>query len=217
MNTPLSSPSEISAALLKFYPNVTGFEKFILKWRPYICPFHEILRRVPQNAKVLDVGCGIGIMPVLLSVTGRTKSIVGCDTSEKAINIARSADYPTDVDIDIRHLPPPINWPSEKFGSVLCIDVFHHVPALQQREFVTRLVSVCAQNSTLIFKDISPFPWWKAAANTIHDFIVAKQCVNYRSEQTVLAWFRSEGLEIIEHIRLDQLWYSHFLIVAQKK
>ncbi|MBX9737461.1 MAG: hypothetical protein K2X32_11100, partial [Phycisphaerales bacterium] len=40
------------------------------RFRPYICPFEELIRHVPAGASVLDVGCGGGLWLHLLSATG---------------------------------------------------------------------------------------------------------------------------------------------------
>ncbi len=209
--------SEISSILMQAYPTARGLEKFMLQWRPYICPFQEIVGRVPHDVPVLEVGCGIGIMPVLLSARGCTTRLIGMDVSTRAIRVAQGARYPDGVTVDFRWCPPDGAWPSEQFGAVVCVDVVHHVPARHQQAFITRLVSACAPGGTLIIKDIAPTPWWKAAANTLHDLVMSRQWAHYRAEQILLDWLRQEGTEVVEHTRLDRLWYSHVVMVARKR
>jgi len=188
----------------------------MLKWRPHLYPVHEILKRVPHNAQVLDVWCGMGIMPVLLSINATAKRIVGFDTSAQALQIARSACYPPEAHVEFHGAPPLVAWPSQTFDVVLCIDVLHHLPALAQRRFLAEITRLCAENGRVIFKDIAPSPWWKATANTLHDLIVSRQWAHYRTEATVREWFQYEGLNVVEQVRLVRLWYSHFLLVAHK-
>ena len=55
-----------------------------------ICPFDRIVAAVPRNSRVLDVGCGAGLLPGLLLDSGRASSAVGFDANPEAIRNARA-------------------------------------------------------------------------------------------------------------------------------
>src|SRR5947208_2041928 len=59
-------------------------------WRPYICPFEELIRHVPGGASVLDAGCGGGLFLALLAATGKRITGQGFDISSPAIDVART-------------------------------------------------------------------------------------------------------------------------------
>jgi 2-polyprenyl-3-methyl-5-hydroxy-6-metoxy-1,4-benzoquinol methylase len=188
----------------------------ITRLRPLICPFEEILRRVPAGGgRVLDVGCGVGIMSALAAGLGRAASVIGFDVSRRAIDVARGVKMPGACDMTFHALPAG-TFPEGEFDVVLCIDVLHHVPPAAQHEFLRQVCDHVAPAGMLIFKDISPKPWWKAQANRLHDLIMARQWVNYRHESQVAVTLRSLGGEVIEQSRLDRLWYSHYLICWRK-
>ena len=183
--------------------------------RPYICPFEELLRRIPANATVLDVGCGAGIMSALAAGPGRAKSVTGFDISEKSIAIARGVKI-ADACAMTFHALPAGEFPQGEFDVVLCIDVLHHVPPAVQWDFLREVCGRVKAGGVLIFKDISPRPWWKAFANRMHDLIMARQWVNYRHERDVAEQLRKMNGEVIEEMRLDRLWYSHYLVCWKK-
>jgi len=165
---------------------------------------------------MLDVGCGVGLMTVLLAQLGKVKHAIGIDTSHRAIYTARAAVIPHDCDVRFQYLSKDAPWPDEEFDTIVCIDVLHHVPLEKQRGFVARLMQV-GQRSRVIFKDVSPRPFWKALANIAHDLLISQQWIYIQDEEEVKEWFQDAGFSIIVHRRLDMLWYSHYLLVAEKK
>jgi len=73
---------------------------------------------------VLDYGCGDGTTaPLFLSVLGTT-SVVGVDTSEKALARATAA-FGSD---QIRFSTPSAMKPTPQFDLAFCNGVFHHIP-----------------------------------------------------------------------------------------
>ena len=208
------SPKLVSKILSNAYPKCGLFAKVLVKWRPFICPFHEIVKFVPSNGSVLEVGCGVGLMSVLLANLGMMRYGVGIDISESAIKVAKQAVFPKECDLSFQHIGEDETWPGG-FDTIVCIDVLHHIARWKQHSFIKQLASAYP-GKTIVFKDISPKPLWKAATNTIHDLVLSHQRISIRSEKEVENWFKDEGLSIVRNVRMDTLWYSHYLIVAKK-
>src|SRR5687767_5250391 len=78
------------------------------RFRPYICPFEELLPIVPTGSSVLDVGCGAGLFLGLLAVEGKIRSGVGFDSAASAIRIAqrmrqRAAEHDASTRLDFHY------------------------------------------------------------------------------------------------------------------
>jgi 2-polyprenyl-3-methyl-5-hydroxy-6-metoxy-1,4-benzoquinol methylase len=189
---------------------------FFLEFRPYICPFHELLERVPRSERAfMDVGSGAGMICVLLAhVLGATR-LVGVDTSQKDIETARTALLPEHASATFHRVSPNDEWPDEAVDSVFCVDVLHHVPRAQQREFVQRL-SRLNFSGRIYLKDMSPRPWWLAVFSHLHDLVLRHERVSLPDEHDVKRWFEAEGLVASEPERLRGWWYSHYLVMAEK-
>lgn len=204
----------ISSYLCRDYAAVKGLAKWLIRLRPYICPFGLINSHIPSNTSLLDVGCGVGIVTSLAVQSGKIREAVGFDTSSKAIAIANLAETArANLGVTFQTIKQD-EWPIGQFETVACIDVLHHVPVLAQHAFIEKVVASIAPGGKVIFKDIAPTPWWKAAANRLHDLIMARQWVNYRSAEQVADWFTQQGLQVTLNKRCDMLWYSHNMVCA---
>lgn len=211
----VETPADVSRLLVKAYPTV-GLSALLIRWRPYICPFHELLKSVPVCGSVLDVGCGVGLMSLLLAWSGRVKRIVGIDASERAIETASSAVLPEGCEASFRCVSESDPWPDEVIDHVLCIDVLHHVAVSKQREFIKSLSQLNFRGK-IIFKDVSPRPFWMALASRAHDLLISRQWIHIRNEEEVKQWFEEENLSVIGPCRMDTLWYSHYLLLVERR
>jgi 2-polyprenyl-3-methyl-5-hydroxy-6-metoxy-1,4-benzoquinol methylase len=174
-------------------------------YRPYICPFERLLPHIPQRATVLDIGCGSGLLLALAASSGLDIRGVGVDTSEPAIAIAQL--------LGLRGVEFQQSWPEGLFDVVTMVDVLHHVPPAEQRHFFQRAAAKVAPGGKLIYKDMAERPWWRAAANRIHDLAVAREWIHYVPIARVQEWACAEAFECDAEADITRLWYAHQLRV----
>lgn len=185
----------------------------LMTLRPLVCPLEVVTNIVPLGARVLDVGCGAGLFLHWLAATRRISSGVGIDLSAKAIDAAAACVMPEEQVCFVR-VDAETAWPQGEFNLVSVIDVLHHIPRGYQRDFVRRVVAVGAR--TVLLKDIDPRPRWRAAANALHDLLMTGARAYPRPMTDVCAWLKEEGLRVVRAERVHRLWYSHYLIVAER-
>lgn len=58
--------SQLSGIAWTLYADSPPFAKALLTYRPYICPFEDLLPHVPVDSNVLDFGCGGAVYGVAL-------------------------------------------------------------------------------------------------------------------------------------------------------
>jgi SAM-dependent methyltransferase len=213
---PGQTPGQISRLLAQAYPEASGLSWLFVWLRPFICPFEKLLAAMPKSGSYLDVGCGIGIMSMLLARVNGAERIVGFDTSTKAIATARKAVFPSGTRAEFHRLSVDQPWPNDPVDNVVCIDVLHHVPVEHQRGFVRRLAQADFKHA-VYFKDVAPTPWWKAWGSHFHDFVVSQELIHMRPEQQVKRWFEEEGLIVSGPRRMDTLWYTHYMLIARRQ
>lgn len=212
------SAGELAAIAGSLYPG-PGLADRLQRSRPLICPFEELLPHIPAGARVLDLGCGSGLLLGLLARTRGVRAAIGVDPSPPAVARARrmaarlrteGGSAPEFLVGDEGSVPPGT------FDVVTAVDVLHHVPVSGQREFVRAAARRVAPGGALLYKDLAPRPWWRAFANRVHDLAVSRQWVQYVELDAVRRWAGESGLLPERDVPLPRLWYAHHLLVLRR-
>jgi 2-polyprenyl-3-methyl-5-hydroxy-6-metoxy-1,4-benzoquinol methylase len=212
----LIDAAEIALLARKLFPD-SSFGSILQRLRPYICPFHELVRQVPAGSRVLDIGCGSGLFLGLLSSGGRIQSGLGFDASRSAISLAaRMAERLPGTAISFRQIDVSEAWPDGTFDVVSLIDVMHHIPSTE-REHALRLISDRVRpGGIFLYKDMVDQPIWRALANQAHDLVIARQLIKYEPVERVEDLCKTLGLEMIVQMNFNMLWYGHELRVFRR-
>jgi len=218
-------PEAIDAATLSaiaktiYVAGPIGLRK-LQHWRPYICPFERLAPYARDGSRVLDIGCGSGLLLCLLAGLGRAFEGVGFDVSQRAINMARQAaerlaPLNPNARLSFECLKPGSPWPTGDFDAVYLVDVLHHVSLKSQRAFLRQALSKLGSGGTLVYKDMCARPRWRAFANRLHDLVISQQWISYLPIEILEQWVRSEGREVVVREDLTRFWYGHELRVVK--
>ncbi len=215
------SPQALSRIARSLYTDGPILLRKLQHYRPYICPFERLLRHVPIGSTVLDVGCGAGLFGALLAGSGREPSGTGFDVASNAIALAQEMAQkvgrmypPASLRFDRRDATAA--WPAGPFDVVSVIDVMHHVPPPFQREFMKTACNAVRPGGVLLYKDMVSRPLWRAAANRMHDLLLARQWIHYAPIAEVERWASDAGMLPIHSELCNRLWYGHELRVFQR-
>lgn len=192
------------------------FDKIKIAYRPYICPFDEILNLIPEKSTVFDIGCGSGMLLSLIAEFRDPKNLGGCEISEKLVmNASKVLNEFREAEIrlfDGKEIPDEIN----KFDVVTMIDVLHHIPSKLQNDFLRQMINKMKVGATLIFKDIkkeSPLSYW----NKVHDLILSGEIGNEVNSKKLEHFFTEElGLDLLARTEKRMFLYPHFTLVLKK-
>lgn len=214
---PTLSQNWVLTSANELFRETNGFLGFVQRLRPRICPFESLLTQFPHNARVLDVGCGSGLLLGLLAKSGLLEFGLGFDASSVAISNAlkmKDSLAPVEADLlDFRNLDVAASWPTDSFNVISIVDVMHHCPSASQEAFFKTAVDNLPDGGLLIYKDMSRRPFWCGFANRMHDLVMAKQWIEYRDIGDVARWGQESGLKIVVEGSTRMFWYSHEWIV----
>lgn len=213
------TPATIQRKAALLYAGVGSARvRLMQEYRSHICPMHEVIREVPAQSAVLDVGCGHGLLLNLLASFGRIKQGHGFDVASPAVAIARKVAEGNGLSsmVDFEHRSIEQGVPSLGHEVVTVIDVLHHVPNPQKEAFVAALCDVVPNGGRLIIKDMVVRPRWRAAANQLHDLVMARQWVEHIDPDQVEAWTARGRMRVTRLARFNTLWYGHWLLVMEK-
>jgi 2-polyprenyl-3-methyl-5-hydroxy-6-metoxy-1,4-benzoquinol methylase len=195
--------------------------RLLQRYRPYICPFEELLPAVPPGSRMLDIGCGGGLFLALLAAEGRIRHGVGFDRSVQAIAVARrmsrrAAESVPGTVLEFREGDANERTADGPYDVVSLIDVMHHVPPSAQRAVLENAASQVRPSGLLIYKDMVMKPQWQAWANRLHDLVLARQWIHYAPIACIEEWCREFGLSLVAEGRHDRYCYGHELRVFRR-
>ena len=101
---------------------------------------------------ILDVGCGVGLLPFYLRERGFTRPVTGLEIDARKVQegtqVAR-ASYP-DVQLrvhDVRDAMPPFR------GNIALLDVLHYLEPSRQRSLLEELAALIPPGGILLVRD----------------------------------------------------------------
>lgn len=210
--------SEIVDFLSKTTANATFIQKLKIKYRPYVCPFDELLGYAKPSDKVYDIGCGSGQFCSLVANFTDVKTIKGIEVDKhlvrNASELLRTVKKKKSVSFAYftgAKIPNDI----AKFDLIYMIDVYHHIPVGIREDFMKQVYKKMKPGARLMFKDInagSPF----VPFNKLHDLVFARELPHEISLNSAKNLLSGLGFTILESRKKQVFVYPHYFILAQK-
>ncbi len=110
--------------------------------------FHEL---VPTKGKILDIGCGYGLMPYMLSFTSAQREITGIDYDEEKIDTANHCFSKTD-NVKFVH-SDVLGFEFEKYDTIIIADMLHYLPTDEQKQVIDKCISNLNPGGTIIVRE----------------------------------------------------------------
>ena len=106
----------------------------------------RVIRLLPKEARILDLGCGSGALALELAAQGQRGSYLGLDFSEEELEIAREtvkrvprSDFGVGFEsADLLDGRWAIGLAEGSFDAVLAFAFLHHIPGAENREQILR-------------------------------------------------------------------------------
>jgi len=168
------------------------FARARLNWLARLLRQREIAPR-----RVMDFGCGTGMSLSLLADILEAEQVIGLDTSEESLAVARESTDSRRVEL----ATPARYQPQQNLDLVFCNGVFHHVP-LAERVAVVNYIHRCLRPGG-IFALWENNPW-----NPIHAFAMKHSEIDRNAIPLPPPESRRlVGLEPFRVIRTDYLFF----------
>ena len=110
--------------------------------------FHELL---PQEGRILDIGCGYGFMDYMLAWTSPGRTITGIDYDEEKIATAAHC-YQKPGQLQFIHGDISAT-PFEKYDAFILSDVLHYLPAGEQETLLQQCIERLLPGGVIIVRD----------------------------------------------------------------
>ncbi len=185
--------------------------------RPKLLSVMDLL--LPDEGRILDIGCGFGLFAAYFGQTQPARRIVGVDPDERRIVMAKRVCAGLGLENefiagDARNVPL-----EGHFAGAYVLDVMHHIPKDDQLPMLERLRDLLAPRGVLVLKDITTEPHLQLKFTELMDRVMVgwKEPLAYRHHREWGEMLTGLGF----HVRMvrvpDVLPYPHVVIAATKK
>ena len=132
-----------------------------------ILPIDEINEVIPKNGKIIDFGCGQGLIALHLS-KNNSRQVIGIDANK--IRLPKSTQKNLIFrNADITKLS------LEKINGAVVSDVLHHLPLKEQRKLIENIYNNLKNNGILVIKEIDANEFIRSKLSRLWDFILYPQ------------------------------------------
>jgi len=212
-------PIDVGAVARALYIDGPIAVRMLQRHRHRIAPVARCAELVPAGSRVLDIGCGGGLLLACLASAGRIRSGLGIDSSRQAIEVARAAKARLQAGaapVEFEHRAVEHGLPDGGFDAVCMVDVMHHIPAPAKRRAFHDALARVAEGGVFLYKDMCDAPAWRRGMNRLHDLVMARQWIDELPVELADAWAAEAGFvrETAEEHRM--LWYGHELRVYRR-
>lgn len=207
----------IPPSILDLYKPVSRWESFYLKTRWRLCPFELIESCIPRKGRVLDFGCGYGMLGNFLAERSPERTVVGVDLNSMRIGVARrSVRERTNIRF---HLGDVESLATSPFDAAVMTDVLHHIED-QKVEILLRKVCTCLGESGLLaVLDVDRKPFWKFCITyAIDSLLNPTDRLYYRPVRRIEEILMGAGMQVERVIPADEgLPLADVLLLCRKK
>src|SRR5437773_642555 len=148
--------------------------RFFLWLRSILTPYGSIASALPAQGRVLDLGCGHGLLALELVLGSSQREVIGIDHDSERIRLARLAArrlaHTTVPTFEIGDLMESLaSFASGSLAGIAMIDILHYFDPATQRLLVSEAARVLSASGILVIREIDSDAGIKAAANRLYE------------------------------------------------
>ena len=125
---------------------------FYLKW--HILPIRKIEKVMPRKGKLLDIGCGKGIISSYLALSSADRKVVGIDRDNKRVNMALNATRKLKNVCFIKGDAFEELSKNKDISGIILSDFLHHLDYPSQERLLKLAHDNMNDDTTLLIKEI---------------------------------------------------------------
>jgi 2-polyprenyl-3-methyl-5-hydroxy-6-metoxy-1,4-benzoquinol methylase len=194
--------SRIPIQLLERYRPLSTWEAFYLRTRWRLCPFELVESHVPRRGRVLDFGCGYGMLSNFLALKSPDRRVLGIDLNRERIEVAKRSKGHPEVSFQLGDVR---DFQGIPFDAVVMTDVLHHISDDKVRVLLRIIRSCLSDNGILVVLDVDRCPLRKFYTTYLIDRLLnLTRSLHYRSRGFLVRLIEQSGFRVQRVVLADQ-------------
>lgn len=195
--------SRIPIQLLERYQPLSVWESFYLRTRWRLCPFETVESHVPRKGRILDFGCGYGMLSNYLALRSPDRRVLGIDLNRDRVGVAkRSSKGHPEVSFQLGDVR---DFQGIPFDAVVMTDVLHHISDDKVRVLLRIIRSCLSDEGLFVVLDVDRAPVRKFYTTYLIDRLLnLTRPLHYRSRDLLVRLLGQSGFWVQHVIPADQ-------------
>lgn len=160
----------LSRRALALYASSPPAERAFVRVRSWLSDLPAIERQAPPRGRILDIGCGHGLLANLLALGGPEREVLGIDIDPAKIAAARrTLGGRTNIQFTVADA---LELEGGPYDAITVGDVFYLIPPTGQRQLIARCFALLAPGGRLLWKSQVRRPRWKFAITYAQEWLM---------------------------------------------
>jgi 2-polyprenyl-3-methyl-5-hydroxy-6-metoxy-1,4-benzoquinol methylase len=186
------------------------------------CPFPAVAAQLPPGGRILEVGCGHGLLALYLALESPDRQVVGIDVDDGKLAAARAAGQGAGLAVTFE-VAVGGDLPAGPWAGIAIVDVLYLLAADDQRSLLRSCGEALAPGGVLAVKEMALVPRWKARWNTLQETAAVKvlgitegEELTFLSPADMAAAMAAGGLTVRDRPIHRGYPHPHHLLVGHK-
>jgi 2-polyprenyl-3-methyl-5-hydroxy-6-metoxy-1,4-benzoquinol methylase len=209
---------------LSYFGGLSRRERMHVRGRWASCPVPAVEAEVPRSGRVLEVGCGHGLVSLHLALRAPDRAVFGTDIDPRKIalaqQVAAGAPESTRPVFEVRD---DGSVPEGPWDAIVIVDVLYLLTPDDETALLDACVAQLAPGGVLVVKETDVVPRWKHHVAKAQE-VVATRIVRVTKGATVeftpidalVATLRDRGLDVQQRRADKGYLHPHALIAARR-
>jgi uncharacterized protein len=210
------------------FVDATPWTRFVIKLRSRLTPYQSMAAAFPNSGRIVDLGCGWGLLSFALCNGSPDREIVGVDHDPGRIGLAARAarKFPSACHLsfqsdDVVKFLEAV--PTQSLAGIAMIDLLHYFDRSTQRSLIVNAFRVLGRGGVLLVRDIDSADGLRATLNKLYERIATRIGFTMTSRQPLFfdsraGWIRQlhdAGFDV-SSLRSGPVFFADVLFVARR-
>ncbi len=173
---------EIADRLAALYDrrSLQGYVRWKVRTDPAYAAVRDVLRG--RSRPVLDLGCGVGLLPLYLREHGHAAPMLGIDFDQRKIDVARKAAQRYD---DIEFIAGDAREPLPPDHDIVLLDLLHYFDSASQQTILANAARAAGEGDVIVIRQGIRDGSWRYRLTALVDGLAR-----------VFRWMKAEDLNL---------------------